>query len=51
MTRLTLVRRIVAQPSIVFDALRTPRALLSGGVRTPVPGCWPGGGEGNISIE
>ena len=41
MTSLTLVRRIKARPSIVFDALITLKASPAGGAPTAAPYLWP----------
>jgi len=41
MTSLTLMRRIAARPSILFDALKTPEGVAFWSGPTPVPCCWP----------
>ena len=41
MTSLTLVRRIKARPSIVFDALTTPEGIASWWGPTTARCCWP----------
>ena len=40
MTSLTLVRRIAARPSTVFDALTTPQGII----------CWMGPDEGPVLL-
>lgn len=40
MTSLTLVRRIAARPSIVFDALTTPQGII----------CWMGPDKGPVLL-